>query len=244
MSVTNWYQQLPKDDSKPKRDKNFKSHLIEPCSQIVVLGNTGCGKTNSLIDFLSKKNNVFCDILIFSGSTTEEPLYQFLKEKIPEIKFFNDINEVPELSSFEEDAKNEKLIVFDDFINLKANEFKKIKEYSTAGRKLGFTCFYLCQNYTSVPKVITRNAHYFIVFKMNDQITINNILRNHNIFNLDKDYFKECYTDATKDKLNFFLLDLKNGEYSLRHNWTDIYPIEDPKPSHEYIKHSSQKRLY
>jgi hypothetical protein len=43
-----------------------------------------------------------------------------LKQKMPEIQLFNDINELPELKEFDNDDKDqEKLIVFDDFINLK-----------------------------------------------------------------------------------------------------------------------------
>jgi hypothetical protein len=39
-----------------------------------------------------------------------------LKEKIPEIQEYNDINELPDLKSFEEDKKNEKLLIVDDSI--------------------------------------------------------------------------------------------------------------------------------
>ena len=99
-----------------------------------------------MVDFLSKKNDAFCDIIIYSGSTTNEPLYEHLKQKIPEIKLYNDIEELPELTEFNEDKENEKLIVFDDFINLKEKEMKKIKEYFTAGRKFGFTCWAMAQN--------------------------------------------------------------------------------------------------
>jgi hypothetical protein len=59
---------------------------------------------------------------------------------MPEVQLFNDIDEVPSLSAFEDDKGHEKLIVFDDFINLKDKEMKKIKEYLTSGRKFGFTC--------------------------------------------------------------------------------------------------------
>ena len=62
---------------------------------ILCLGGTGSGKTNSLIDFISKKNEAFYKIIIFSGRATDEPLYNFLQEKIPEIEVYNDINELP-----------------------------------------------------------------------------------------------------------------------------------------------------
>ena len=221
--ITNWYDRLPKKDSKDtiKRDSNFKHHMIEPCSMIVCIGGTGAGKTNSVIDFISRKHT-FCDILIYSGSTTDEPLYKMLKEKIPETQLFNNIAEFPDLQKFEDDKENEKLVIFDDFINLNTKEMKKINEYLTAGRKFGFTIFCLGQNYRSIPKTVTRNAHYFFIYKLNDNATINNILKNHNIHDIDKEKFKELYKLATKEKLNFFLIDLKNGKTHLRHNLEDI----------------------
>ena len=48
---------------------------------------------------------------------------------------------------------------------------KKIKEYFTAGRKFGFTCWAMAQNYREVPKTIARNINYFILFKLNDNTT-------------------------------------------------------------------------
>jgi DNA helicase HerA-like ATPase len=221
--MKNWYSELPKDKAL-KRDKHFKMHLIEPNSMITVIGGTGSGKTNSLIDFISRKNEAFHQIIIYSGSTTEEPLYQFLKQKMPEVEYFNDINEVPELNSFEDSKDLEKLIVFDDFINLPKKDMKKINEYLTSGRKFGFTVFVMAQNYTSIPKIVLRNTNYFIIFKLNETYTINHILKNYNLYNMLSDKFLSYYQQATKDKLNFFMIDMKNPQYYLRQNWLNIYP--------------------
>ena len=50
-----------------------------------------------------------------------------LKQKMPDIELYNDINELPELKESDDDNKDqEKLIIFDDFINLKKPEMKKI----------------------------------------------------------------------------------------------------------------------
>ncbi len=67
----------------------------------------------------------------------------------------------------------------------------KKNEYLTAGRKFGFTVWLQAQNYVSVNKTITRNMQYFILFRLNDNTTINNIIRNHNIDidDIDKEKF-------------------------------------------------------
>ena len=72
------------------------------------------------------------------------------------------------------------------------------------------------QNYTSIPKIITRNSHYFIVFRLGDNTSINNIIRNHNTTDIKKDDFKKEYLKATEDKGDFFMLDLKNPLKPLR----------------------------
>ena len=226
--VINWYDKLDKTlKQESKVDKNFKKHHIQPNSMICCIGGTGSGKTNSLIDFLSRKNDAFYDIIIFNPVSTNEPMYEFLKRQMPDVQLISDINELPQLSEFEEDKNCERLLIVDDIINMNKKDFKKINEYFTGGRKHGFTVIALVQNYTSVPKVITRNCQYFWVFKLNDNTTINNIIRNHNIHSVDKEKFRSFYDDATKEPLNFFMIDLKNRDktYHLRKGFLNNYKI-------------------
>jgi hypothetical protein len=223
--IKNYYELLDKNlKRETKRDKHYKKHHIEPNSMICCIGGTGSGKTNALIDFLTRKNEAFYDIIIFSGSTTEEPLYELMKQKMPDVRMYNDIEEFPSLSEFDNDEKGlEKLVILDDFINLKKKEMQKLNEYLTAGRKFGITCWCMAQNYTSIPKVITRNLHYIILFKLNDNVSINNIIKNHNINGIDKDVFKSHYQKATSEPRQFLLIDLKNPETHLRQNFLNMF---------------------
>ena len=170
--------------------------------------------------------NTFAEFVL-ANEPLNEPLYNLLKEKIPEIQEYNDINELPDLNSFEEDKKHEKLLIVDDFINLPKKDMKKILDYLIAGRKSSFTVICQSQNYTSIPKTIVRNIHYFLLFRLNDNISINNIIRNHNTDNVDKETFKKLYLDATAEPLNFFfLLDLRGKpETRLRKNFTQFYNV-------------------
>ena len=229
MEVINWYEKLPEDlKSHSKMDKHFKKHYIQPNSIIVCIGQTGSGKTNALIDFLSRKDEAFYEIILFNPVSSDEPLYNMLKKQIPEMKVITDIADLPDVKSFENDRKTEKLIIFDDWINLKPKELKKLNDFAIAGRKAGFTSFFMTQSYTSTPKIITRNANYFIVFKLNDNHTINTILKNHNIHDIKKENFKQMYQDATAEPRSFFLIDLKNGGKltHLRRNFLHFYKIE------------------
>ncbi len=56
----------------------------------------------------------------------------------------------------------------------------------------------MSQDYTSVPKTIVRNINYFILFKVNDNISLNNIIRNHNIADVDSSIIKADCNLCTK----------------------------------------------
>ena len=142
------------------------------------------------------------------------------------MQIYTDINEVPSLIEFEDSKDKEKLIIFDDFINLQKKDMTKISEYLTAGRKYSFSVWLQAQNYVSVAKSITRNINYFIIFKLNDNVSINNIIKNHNIDDIDKDKFKDAYKYATKEKFNFFMIDLKGDKSKrLRHNFLEFLTV-------------------
>jgi len=227
--ITNWYSIIEKDKSvdipKFEVDKNFKNHYILPCSMILCVGGTGSGKSTALLEFIKRKQNAFYQIIIFSGSGVDEPIYNYLVSKNNSVELYTDTKELPELTEF--DRETEKLIVFDDFINLKSKEFKKINEYLTAGRKYGFTVWTMAQNYTSVPKIITRNINYLIVFKLNDNVSINTIIKNHNIIGLEPDIFKKMYDRATHEKPNFLLIDMKTNDnkLKLRQNFLNLFKL-------------------
>ena len=143
--IINFYEKLPKHlKSETKLDKHFNKHYILPNSMICIIGGSGAGKTNSILNWLSRCQDKFYDIIIFNANSTNEPLYNLLKEKIPEIQEYSDVNELPDLKSFEEDKTHEKLLIVDDFINLPKKDMKKILDYLIAGRKSAFTV--ICQS--------------------------------------------------------------------------------------------------
>ena len=122
--ITNYYDKLPKEFKREnKLNKTFKNHHILPTSMIAVLGGTGSGKSNAIIDFINRSNGTFYEIIVFNPVSTDEPLLNMLKQKIPELQLINDINELPPLSQFEEDKDQQKLIIFDDIINMNKKDF-------------------------------------------------------------------------------------------------------------------------
>jgi len=219
--VKNFYTEIKQE--KQREDKNFKNHLILPNARIGLIGGSGSGKTQFLLNFLDRAGPKFYAIYIFT-TDIEEPLLNLLKIKIPEVFITNDINDIPNLEEFDDDKKNEKLIVFDDFITLNSKEMVKIDKYAIAGRKFGFTSLYMVQNYKQLSKNISRNLNYIAIFKLNDNATLRSILSNHNVHDIPKEKLRKFYNIATKEKFNFLFLDLnpQSRDISIRHNFLNI----------------------
>ena len=224
-TIKPWYNIIQKENKGVKLDvdKDFKTHHILPSSLIAVIGGSGTGKSTAIIEFMNRKQ-AFYRIMFFSASGFNEPIYKYIKSKIPEVEYYDDVKELPALKDID-DVEQEKLIVFDDFITLPSKDFKKINEYFVAGRKKKFTVIALAQSYVSLPKIITRNCNYFFVFKQNDNVSINTIIKNHNVLGLTKEEFKQVYDISTRKKGDFMLIDLKTTDrrYMLRHNFLNLF---------------------
>ncbi len=91
---------------------------------------------------------------------------------------------------------------------------KPNNDYLVAGRRYGFTVWLMAQDYLSVSKIITRNINYFILFRINDNV--NNIIRNHNIGDIDPKIIKRAYNICTETPPNFFMIDLKTSDMNER----------------------------
>ena len=225
--IINFYEKLNIGKGN-KLTKNFAKHHILHNSMILAIGGTGTGKTNALLNYISRSNGEFSDVIICSFNTTDEPLYNLLEENGATL--YRDIDEVPELIEYDDDEKNHpKLIVFDDFINIENKKLKKIYNYLISGRKFGFTCWLMSQNYSSVPKVIVRNINYFIMFKLNDNISLNNIIRNHNISDVDPSIIKSALNLCTQTPPNFFMIDIKTirKKERFRKNFLEFLDLEN-----------------
>jgi ABC-type transporter Mla maintaining outer membrane lipid asymmetry ATPase subunit MlaF len=84
-NIKNWYLELDKkNQDAPKIDKEFKNHLILPNSRIALIGGSGVGKTNVLLEFLHRKNGGFYEIIIFTASLSKVNL-----QIIQQIFFYN-----------------------------------------------------------------------------------------------------------------------------------------------------------
>jgi len=227
--IVNFYDKLGiKGSALPK---TWAKHHMFNKSHCLCIGGTGSGKSNSLINYISRSSGEFYKIIVCSFSTTDEPIYNML-EDTGKIELINDIDEVPDLEEFDDKNKDKpKLIVFDVFLNVEKKKMKKLYKYLIAGRKFGFSVWVMSQDYASVPKIIVRNINYFILFKINDNISLNNIIRNHNISDVDSSIIKTACNLCTKTFGDFFMIDMKttNLDERFRMNFLNFLDLKNPQ---------------
>ena len=95
--IVNFYDKLGiKGSTHPKTWD--KTHMYNKCHTLC-LGGTGSGKSNSLINYISRSSGEFYKIIVCSFSTTDEPLYNMLEET-GKIELISDIEEVPDLEEY------------------------------------------------------------------------------------------------------------------------------------------------
>jgi hypothetical protein len=63
-----------------------------------------------------------------------------------------------------------------------------------------------------------------LLFKLNDNVSINNIIKNHNIHDTNPAYFKDCYMKATSEPRQFLMIDMKGDkDKHLRQKFLNFY---------------------
>ena len=139
----------------------------------------------------------------------------------------DDADQLPDLTEMNgEEKKHEKLIIFDDIINLNKKQLNKIQKWFNSARKYGFTCIATAQNYTDLPIQMRRNTMIFMIFRLNDINSINQILKNHNNVGHSKELVKKAYFEATSQPQHFFMLDTtSNDDKRYRHDFLDLIKI-------------------
>lgn len=159
----------------PYYRENIEDNLPLPRPlRCLIIGSSGCGKTNLLLNFIyNPKGLVFRNLYVFSKSI-EQPAYFDLRQKYNDIEkelnkrvayFFSNCEDLPPLDECEKNS----LVVFDDCLMEKQ---EAIKDYFIRGRHKKVSCIYLSQSYGKVDmQVIRNNVNLLCVFKQNKHYT-------------------------------------------------------------------------
>src|ERR1700722_9863155 len=168
-----------------KYDSFNKVHIKLPFRMCVV-GTTGSGKTNAVIDIIDQID-AFTKILLFT-KVLDEPIYANFIEDIREaeketgkqiLTVGDDLENLPKVES--NSKKDSTLLIIDDMLEEKDKTLARASPYWTRGRKYGCSALYLSQSYFGIPLNIRKNTQYFVFTKISTEKDLHMILRDHEL---------------------------------------------------------------
>ena len=199
---------------KPPKTHNPNYGISHPFClnmRLGIVGSSGSGKTNILLDILhrfSTPKGTFKGLLIYLRSR-HEPLYDYVAEKIPETQFVEVTSESDIIPV--DDVEEQTLVVFDDLILADKKVQNAIGEYFIRGRKKGLSVVYISQNYFGIPKIIRQQFSYLILKKINSGKDLNLILNEFPLA-IDIKDLKNIYATCNKGIESSLMIDLNKGE--------------------------------
>ena len=225
----NFYEKMDKKLKPVAHNPHYKKHLIKVPFRAIIAGASGAMKTNTALNIIYAMPDTFSKIIVITRNK-DEPLYNYAKERIPDMQIYEGLEKLPDLDK-DFDKKENALVIFDDLV-LEKNQ-KVIEEFAIRCRKLGVSMMYLTQSWYKTPKIIRQNLSYIILKQIAQTSYLNRILKDYSL-GVNKDELQQLYKYATKgenelDKTNFLTIDMdaKPGE-NFRKNLTPIkYRLEE-----------------
>ena len=221
--MVDYYEVMPKKFLLTSHNPNKNIHGINVPFRTLIIGGSGAGKTQTLLNLIRVMSGTFQNIHIITKNK-DEPLYNFLEDKLGKdgLTISEGIGSAPDLDSF--NKKEQSLVVMDDLV-LERNQ-KQLEQYFIRARKLNCSLVYISQSYFAVPKIIRNNLNYLIIKRLNTIQDLFRIMREYSL-GISKENLQGIYEHAIKDnKQDFLLVDI-DAEPSerFRKNWDEPYDI-------------------
>ena len=196
--------------------------------RMLVLGGSGCGKTNMVVDLLL--NHLYYDKIFVYAKDLMEPYYLFLEKVfkkgldsgvLKEYHMSEELDDMIDLERLDADKKMQTLVVFDDFITEK--DQKMVEDLFVRGRKKNVSTIYIAQSYFCVPKIVRLNCNYIAIYELADNDEVRRVCKKYcKGFNIDD--FVPIFHECTKDRHDFMLIDMRTNvrELKYRKNWCEV----------------------
>ena len=160
---------IPNYDQSSKETSKKLNNIFDEDFRLLIAGESGCGKTNTLMHILRKPLVYYDKIFIYSPNLHQEKIQdlQELMKKISEkvgypVLEVGGPDEIKNTTDYSSD--NWKIVVFDDVINAPEKIQKKIANHWTDGRQHGISPIYLSQSYYDTPKKLRLNCSNMILY--------------------------------------------------------------------------------
>ena len=161
--------------------------------RILIVGGSGSGKTNALLNLLSNQPDIY-KIYLYAKDLYDA-IYHYLINKREKVgldhfddpkafmEYSNDMYDVyKNIEDYNTGKKCKILIVFDDMIANMINNKKLnpvVTELFIRGRKLSSSIVFITQSYFKVPKDVRLNSTYFFIMKIPNKRELQQIALNH-----------------------------------------------------------------
>ena len=196
-------------DVEGDEDSNFTQlHPFMPDRffRMLICAPSGSGKTNLLINMISKPL-LFFDIIYLYAKNLQQNKYQYLLKKFEPLskKYGYNIieasdGEIIPLDELDNDDENQKLIIFDDYLNTGVKNDQEIRNYFISSRNKNCSCIYLSQSFYNTDKTIRLNCSHYCIFNLESKNEERRVCQELSIN-------KDDYLSATKEPYTFLYLD-------------------------------------
>src|SRR5215469_4362910 len=190
---------------------NFDTRFMFPFTMLIT-GPTGSGKTMFVKELLEKQGKCINTKIkkIYYHFGMAQPLFQEMKEKIPNVEFRKGL---PLKWETEIDGKNPVIIVLDDLMDLALKNPLTSLLYTQASHHRNLAVLTLTQSIFPKQKearTVSLNSHYLVVFKNpRDKLQISTLATQ--FMPAARSYFLDVVEDATKNPHSYILLDCKQS---------------------------------
>ena len=160
---------IPNYDTKSPTQGRSLCKFLDEDFRLLISGQSGCGKTNTVMHILRKPLVYYDKIHFFTPNQHQDKIVDLQKVMKPiskkvGSKFLNCIPRRKSWTHQNTQATTEKSVVFDDLVNAPDRIQSKIANHWTDGRHHGISPIYLSQSYYDVPQKIRLNCSHMILY--------------------------------------------------------------------------------
>ena len=178
--------------------------MPDRCFRMLICAPSGGGKTNLLLHMILEPLLFYDKIHLYAKNLQQDKYQKLLKMFEPFSKKYGyDIieasnGEIIPLSNM--DDGNQKLVIFDDYLNTGTQNDREIRNYFTNSRNKNCSCIYLSQSFYNTDKTLRINCSHYCIYDFPNTKEKNSICA-------DLGIDKEKYILATKEPFTFLYVD-------------------------------------
>lgn len=216
-SIPNYTDALPKEYQSASHGINKLTGLPK-LFRGILLGSSGSGKSNLVIDFIKRSPNVYSHLHLIARQP-EQPLYQYLKDKLGGFCTIYGDENCPRVDDIKKDGLQ--LVIFDDWSNDQKWCATHVVPFYIRGRHRGLTTLFLAHAFHSgVPKMCRLNNEVLMILRSPSKADMKSVLRDMPISGVNDDDLWRMYQQVSRDRGQMLMINTL--DQTIRYNWNKI----------------------